>query len=187
MQFWQTCRKIFAATLKSLCPKSKNKQTVQKICFQKTTLPNISPGHLKTLLTTQPDYFRQKPERFPQSLKTTEKFEDFAGKKKFLQKSHLNAKSAVLTTMSTYFLPTSKHFPSKLLVTVNFLEGNGNVMQENPLNECRKQFFKPGGRLSGGSLQSFSSKLEKLKIFFRKQTFLEKFCCSSRMHIWQLF
>ena len=83
----------------------------------------------------------------------------------------------------------SNIFPQSPLVGVNFLEENDNFTQEDPLNECRKQFFKAGGRLSGRILQSFSSKLEKIVkviIFFRNQTFLKKFCCSSRMHFWQL-
>ena len=51
-------------------------------------------------------------------------------------------------------------------------------MTEDPLNECREQFFHSDGMPSDRSLQSFSSKLEKflkVNIFFRKQTFLEKF------------
>ena len=55
MQFWKTCRRISAESPKSLCPKSKNKGTIQRICFQKPTLPKISTGHLKAVLTTQPD------------------------------------------------------------------------------------------------------------------------------------
>ena len=51
-------------------------------------------------------------------------------------------------------------------------------MTENPLNECREQFFKSDGTSSDRSLQSFSSKLVKfvkVNFFFKKHTFLEKF------------
>ena len=82
MQFWETYRKIFAESTKNLRPKIKNKETFQKICFKRTFLPNISHGHLKTVLTTQQDYFRQKSKNFsPKSENTTEIFEDFVKKK----------------------------------------------------------------------------------------------------------
>ena len=98
MQFWQPCRKIFAAILKSLCLKSKNKQTVQKICFQKTTLPNISPGHLKTVLKTQPIYFRQKSEMFTSKSGNNRKFWRFCQKEKYFFKN-------VLWTQTKQFWP----------------------------------------------------------------------------------
>ena len=131
--------------------------------------------------------FNKNPKCFPQNLKTTESFEDFVKKKIFLHKCPLDTKNAVLTTMSKKIYRTSNNFLQSSLVSVNFLEGNYKVMQEDRLNQCRKQFFKSGRILSGRSLQSFSSILEKtvkVKFFLRKQTFIEKFCCSSRKHIW---
>ena len=98
---------------------------------------------------------------FPQNLKTTDSFEDFVKKNFFFSKNVLWTQRKQFWPPCPKKLPDSKHFPSKLLVPVIFLEGNGNVKQEDPLNECRKQFFKLGGRLSGGSPQSSWSKLEK--------------------------
>ena len=83
----------------------------------------------------------------------------------------------------------NRKFPSKSVSRRKFSRKNDNVMQDDPLNECRKQFFKSGKTLSDRGVQSFSSKLEKIvkvSIFFKIQTFLEKTCCSSRMHLWQL-
>ena len=91
--------------------------------------------------------------------------------------------------MSKSFYKFLKVFPQSPLVGVNFLDENDIVMHKDPMNWCRKQFFESGGTLSDRCPQSFRSKLEKfvnVNIFFRKHTFLEKFCCSSRMHFWQL-
>ena len=80
--------------------------------------------------------------------------------------------------MSKKFQKIPNIFPQNPLVGINFLEENDNNMPEGPPNECREQFFKSTGTASDRSSQSFSSKLEKflkVNIFFRKQTFLEKF------------
>ena len=98
-------------------------------------------------------------------------------RKVFLQKWPLDTKKTVLTTMSIKFEKIPNFFHQSPLVSVNFLEQNDNVMPEDRLSECRKQFSKSGGTLSYGSPQRFSSKLEKIvkvNIFFRNQTFLEK-------------
>ena len=110
-------------------------------------------------------------------------------RKVFLQKCPLDTTKTVLTTMSKNIYKIPNIFPQSPLVGVNFLEEKDIVMQKDPMNGCRKQFFKSGGTLSDRCPQIFSSKLEKFvkaKFFFRKQTFLEKYCCSSRMHFWQL-
>ena len=110
-------------------------------------------------------------------------------RKIFLRKCSMDTKKTVLTTMLKKFYKIPNLFPQNPLVGVNFLDKNDNVMPEDPLEDCREQFFKSGGTPSDRSLQSFSSKLQKfvkVSIFFRKQTFLEKFFCSSRMHFWQL-
>ena len=91
--------------------------------------------------------------------------------------------------MSKNFHKSPNNFPQIAFVGVIFLGEKDNDMKEDHLNECSKQFFNLGWRLSDRSPQSFSSKLEKfvkVSIFFRKQTFLEKFCWSSKMHFWQL-
>ena len=110
-------------------------------------------------------------------------------RKIFLRKCSMDTKKTVLTNMSKKFYKTPKLFPQNPLVGVNFLEENDNVMPEDPLKDCREQFFKSGRTPSDRSSQSFSLKLEKIlkmNFFFRKHTFLEKFCCSSKMHFWQL-
>ena len=134
-------------------------------------------------------FFAKNPKCFPQSLKTTENFEEFVKQKIISSQMSSGHKKNSFDHHVKKIYKISNIFPQSPLVGVSFLEENDNVTQKIPLNECRKQFFKTDGRLSGRSLQSFSSKLEKIVkviIFFRKQTFLEKFCCSSRMHFWQL-
>ena len=133
--------------------------------------------------------FAKNPKCFPQSLKTTEILKILRERKVFLQKCPLDTRKTVLTTMSKNIHRIPNIFPQSPLVGVNFLEKNDNVMQEDPLNGCRKQFFNPGGTFSDICSQSFSSKLEKIvkgHNFFRKQTFPQKNCCSNRMRLWQL-
>ena len=179
MQFWQRYRKIFAESPKKLCPKTKNKGTFQGIYFQKQTLPKIPLRHLKTVLTTQQEYFRQKSGMFSSNFENNWKIWRFREKRNlFLQKCPLDTKKTVLTTMSKKFYKIPNILPQSPLVGVNFLKEIDNVMQEDPLNGCRKIFFKQGGTLYDRCPQSFSSKLEKIvKVnnFFRKQTFLKKF------------
>ena len=167
----------------------KMKEKVNEFGFEKENLPKKSTGLLKTVLTTQPDYFRQKSELFSSKSENNWKIWRFCEKNFFLQKCPLDTKKTVFTTMSKNFYKISNLFHQSQFVGVNFLEENDNVMQEDPLNECGKQFFKPCGRLSDRNPQSFTSNLEKTAkviIFFKKHTFLEKFCCSSRRHFWQL-
>ena len=89
MQFWQSCRKVFAESPKRLFPKSRNKETIQKICFQKTTIPKISPGHLKTVLTTQQNFYRQKSEMFSSKSENSWKVWKFREKEKYIFKDVL--------------------------------------------------------------------------------------------------
>ena len=178
-QFWQTYRKSFAESPKNLCPNSKNLETIRRICFQKTNYSKISPGLLKEVSTTQQDYYRQKSEMFSSKSQKQLKFLKILWERKlFLQTCPLDKKKTVLTTMSKNFHKSPNNFPQIPFVRVNLLEENDNDIKEDHLNECRKQFFKLGWRLSDRSPQSFSSKLEKfvkVNIFFRKHTFLEKF------------
>ena len=173
MQFWQTQRKIFAERSKKLCPKSKIKETIPRICFQKTVLPKVSPGHLKTVLTTQQDFYRQKCEKFSSKSQKQRKILKILWKRNlFLQTCPLDTNKTVFTTMSKKFYKIPNIFPQNPLVGVNFLEENDNVMPEGPPNECREQFFKSTGTASDRNSQSFSSKLQKflkVNIFFRKQ------------------
>ena len=189
MQFWQTYRQNFAESTKNLRPETKIKETIQGICFQKKTSKNI-PWTLENSFDNPTRLISPKIRIvFLKDWKQLKVLKTLWKRKIFLQKCPLDTKKTVLTTMSKSFYKFLKVFPQSPLVGVNFLEEKDHVIQEDPLNECRKQFFKWGGTLSDRSPQSFSSELEKFvkeKIFFRKQTFLEKFCCSSRMHFWQL-
>ena len=65
-----------------------------------------------------------------------------------LQKCPMDTRKTIFTTMSKNIYKTPNIFPQSPLVGVNFLEKNDNVMQEDPLNGCRKQFSNPGGTFS---------------------------------------
>ena len=104
MQFSQTYPKIFAKSPKNLRPKTKNKETIQGICFQKQTLPKKSPGHLKTVVTTQQDFFSPKIRNVFLKVWKQLKVLKFLWKRKlFLRNCPLDTKKTVLTTTSKKF------------------------------------------------------------------------------------
>ena len=189
MQFWQTYRKLFAESPKTLCPKTKNKETIQGKCFQKKLFQK-HPLHIwKQFWQPNKNNFAKNPKCFLTVSKQKKILKILWKGNLFLQKCSLDTNKTVLTTMSKNIYKIPNIFPESPLVGVNFLEEKDSFKQEDPLNGCWKQLFKSGGTHSDRCLQSCSSKLEKIvkvNIFFRKQTFLEKFCCSSRMRFWQL-
>ena len=138
----------------------------------------------------QQNYFRKKSKMFCSRSENNWKFWGFWEKENYLCTNvPWTQKKTVLTTMSKNIYKIPNIFPQSPLVGVNFLDKNDIVMQKVPLNGCRKQFFKSGGTLSDRCPQIIWSKLGKfVKVnnFFRKHTFPEKFCCSSKMHFWHL-
>ena len=164
------CRKQFF--------KVQKKETNQGICLQKKSV-EIIPWKIENSFDKPTRIFSPKVRYVFLTVWKELKIPKILWKRKvFLQKWPLDTKKTVLTTMSIKFEKIPNFFHQSPLVSVNFLEQNDNVMPEDPLSECRKQFSKSGGTLSYGSPQRFSSKLEKIvkvNIFFRNQTFLEKY------------
>ena len=101
MQFWQTYRKSFAESPKNLCPKTKN-------TFQKYPLDTW-----KQFWQPNKIIFDRIPKCFPQSLKTTEKFESFVKKKFISSKMSSGHKENSFDHHVKKNLQNSKHFPSK--------------------------------------------------------------------------
>ena len=106
MQFWQTYRKILAKSPKKLFPNSKNLETIRRNCFQKTTYPKKSPGHLKAVSATQQDYYRQKSKMLSSKSENNWKFWKVCEKEKCFFKN-------VLWTRRKQFWPTCQKFFTK--------------------------------------------------------------------------
>ena len=113
MQFWQTYRKILAKSPKKLFPNSKNLETIRRNCFQKTTYPKKSPGHLKAVSATQQDYYRQKSKMLSSKSENNWKFWKVCEKEKFFFKNVLWTEENSFDQHVKKFLQNSKTFPSK--------------------------------------------------------------------------
>ena len=168
------CNKIPLASVESSFSKSKKNEG---ICFPKKLFQNYPLDNRKQFWQTNQNFFAKNPICFPHSLKRSENFEDFVKKKSVSSKMTSGHKENSFDHHVKKIDKIPNVFHQSPLVSVKFLEQNDNVMPEDALSVCRKQFSKSGGTLCDGSPQRFSSKLEKIVkviFFFRNQTFLEK-------------
>ena len=175
LQFWQTFWSFCAKMPETFPHSPKTVENFKNIRWKNSPIKNLHRTHWMEFWQTYRKIFADSPINLCPKTKNKEKTQGIRFQNQTLPEISPGHLKTVLTTMSKTFYEIPNIFHQSQFVGVKFLEEKDNVMQEDPVIECWKQFFKPGGRFSDRSLQSFTSKLEKIVkviFFFIKHTFL---------------